>query len=63
MKTLVVCILLALAEFLAAVLIVAPRAIARKLVSLLRALLRRAQRIAGAPSPRRKPARPSREGA
>lgn len=63
METVLVCILLTLAEFSAVALIVAPRAIARKLLSLLRTLVRRAQRITGAPSPRRKPARPSREGA
>jgi hypothetical protein len=57
-----ICILLTLAEFLAVALLVAPRAVARKLLSPMRALVRRAQRILGAPSPRREPARPSREG-
>jgi hypothetical protein len=59
----VICILLTLAYYLAVALLVAPRAVARKLLSLLRALLRRAQRIPGAPSPRRGSARPSRGSA
>ena len=53
-----ICVALTLAEFLAVALLVAPRTVARKLLSLLRALLRRAGRIARAPSP----PRPSREG-
>ena len=58
-----ICIALTLAEFLAVALLVAPRTVAGKLLSLLRALLRLAARIVRAPSPPREPARPSREGA
>ncbi|HEY1593741.1 MAG TPA: hypothetical protein VGF81_18225 [Solirubrobacteraceae bacterium] len=57
-----ICVALTLAEFLAVALLVAPRAVARKLLSLLRAFLRRAAWIVRAPSPTREPARPSREG-
>jgi hypothetical protein len=57
-----ICIALTLAEFLAVALLVAPRTVARKLLSLLRALLGRARRILGAPSRRREPARSSQEG-
>jgi hypothetical protein len=57
-----ICVALTLAEFLAVVLLVAPRIVARKLLSLLRALLRRAARSVRAASPPREPARPSREG-
>jgi hypothetical protein len=58
----VICILLTLAEFVAVALLVAPRAVARKLLSPMRALLWRARRILVARSPRREPARPSRRG-
>jgi hypothetical protein len=58
----VICIVLTLAEFVAVALLVAPRAVARKLLSLMRALGRRARRILVVRSPRREPARPSREG-
>lgn len=59
----VICILLTLAYYLAVALVVAPRTVARKLLSLVRALLGRTKRIPGAPAARREPARPSREGA
>jgi hypothetical protein len=58
----VIRMLLTLAEFFAVALLVAPRAVARKLLSPVRALLRRAQGILGARSPRQELARPSREG-
>lgn len=51
-----ICMLLTLAEFVAVALLVAPRAVARKLLSPVRALLRRARRIRGAP--RREPSPP-----
>jgi hypothetical protein len=54
----VICTVLTLAEFVAVALLVAPRAVARKLLS----LVRRARRIFVARSPRREPARPSQEG-
>jgi hypothetical protein len=57
-----ICVALTLAEFLAVALLVAPRTVARKLLSLLRAFLRRAARSVRAPSRPREPARPSREG-
>jgi hypothetical protein len=58
-----ICIALTLAELLAVALLVAPRTVARKLLSLLRALLRRAARAVRALAPPREPARPTREGA
>jgi len=58
----VICILLTLAEFLAVALLIAPRAVSRKLLSLLRALVRPGRRTLGAPSPRHEPPRPSQEG-
>jgi hypothetical protein len=58
----VICMVLTLAEFVAVALLVAPRAVARKLLSPVRALLRRARQIVDARSPRREPARPYREG-
>jgi hypothetical protein len=61
-EIIVICMLLTLAEFVAVALLVAPRAVARKLLSPVRALVLRARRILGARSPRREPARPSREG-
>jgi hypothetical protein len=61
--TVVVCILLVLLEFLGAALIVAPRAVIRKLGSLLRAFTRSLQRTFRPSSSRHEPARPSREGA
>jgi hypothetical protein len=57
-----ICAALTLAELLAVALLIAPRTVARKLLSLLRGLLRRLARVVRAPSPPRKPARPSREG-
>jgi hypothetical protein len=57
-----ICLALTLAEFLAVALVTAPRTVARKLFSPLRALLRRAQRIGRAQSAPREPTRPSREG-
>jgi hypothetical protein len=62
MGIVMICVALTLAEFLAVALLVAPRTVARKLLSLLRALLRRAARIVRAPSTPRDPAHPSREG-
>jgi hypothetical protein len=61
--TVVVCVLLVGLELLVTALIVAPRWVARKLVSLLRAPAQRAQRVLGRSSPRSEAARPSREGA
>ena len=61
--TVVICIVLVLLELLAVALLVAPRAVTRKLISLLGALARRGLRIFRPPSPRLEPARPSREGA
>jgi LPS O-antigen subunit length determinant protein (WzzB/FepE family) len=61
--TVVVCILLVALELLVVALIVAPRWVARKLVSLIRAPARRAQRVLRRSSPRREASRPSREGA
>jgi hypothetical protein len=63
MWTVVVCVLLVQLELLVAALIVAPRWVARKLATLLRARARPAQRVLRRPSPRREAARPSREGA
>jgi hypothetical protein len=54
----VMCMVLTLAEFVAVALLVAPRTVARKLLS----LVRPARRILVARSPRRDPARPSPEG-
>jgi hypothetical protein len=62
LEIVVICMLLTLAEILAVALLVAPRAVARKLLSPARALVRRARRLLGAPSTHRQPARPSREG-
>jgi hypothetical protein len=62
LEIVVICMLLTLAEILAVALLVAPRAIARKLQSAARALVRRARRILRGPSPHREPARPSRDG-
>jgi hypothetical protein len=61
-RTVAICILLTLAEFLLVALLVAPKATARRLLALLRARVRPAQRIRGAPPMRRESARPSREG-
>ncbi|MGZ6589985.1 MAG: hypothetical protein ACXVHX_37765, partial [Solirubrobacteraceae bacterium] len=58
--TVVICIVLVLLELLAVALLVAPRAVTRKLISLLGALARRGLRIFRPPSPRRQPARPTR---
>ncbi|MGZ6652187.1 MAG: hypothetical protein ACXVHB_32780 [Solirubrobacteraceae bacterium] len=61
--TVVVWILLVVLELFVAALIVAPRWVARKLATLLRAPARQVQRVLRRPSPRREAARPSREGA
>jgi hypothetical protein len=60
--TVVVWILLVAFELFVAALIVAPRWVARKLATPLRAPARRVQRVLQ-PSPHREAARPSREGA
>jgi hypothetical protein len=61
--TVVAWILLVVLELFVAALIVAPRRVARKLATLLRAPARRVQRVLRRPAPRREAARPSREGA
>jgi hypothetical protein len=61
--TVIVWILLVVLELFVAALIVAPRWVARKLATLLRAPARRVQRVRHRPAPRREAARPSREGA
>jgi hypothetical protein len=61
--TVSVCILLVAIELFVVALIVAPRWVARKLVSLLGAVGHRAQQVRGLASTRREPARPSRERA
>jgi hypothetical protein len=61
--TVVVGVLLVGLELLVVTLIVAPRWVAGKLVSLLRAPARHIQRVLRRSSPRREAARPSREGA
>ena len=61
-KIVMICVGLTLADFLVVALLAAPRTIARKLLSLLRALLGHAARMVRAPSAPRGPARPSREG-
>jgi hypothetical protein len=58
----VLCILLTLAELLIVALIVAPRRVAGKLLSVLRALTERAATLLGAGRPRGQPGHPSREG-
>ena len=58
----VVWILVVLAEIFVTALIVAPRAVIKKLRSALHAALERMQRRLSALAPRRKPAQPSREG-
>jgi hypothetical protein len=58
----VVWILVVLAEIFVTALIVAPRALIRKLRSALHAPFERMQRGLGALAPRREPPRPSREG-
>jgi hypothetical protein len=63
MCTIVVWILLVGLELFVTALIVAPRWVARKLATLLRAPARRVQRVVRRPSPPREAARPSREGA
>jgi hypothetical protein len=61
--TVSVCILLVAIELFVVALVVAPRWVARKLVSLLGAVAHRAQQVRGLASARREPARPSRERA
>jgi hypothetical protein len=61
--TVVVWIALVGSELFVVALIVAPRWVARKLATLLRAPARRVQRGLRRSSPRREAARPSREGA
>jgi hypothetical protein len=63
MWTVVVSILLVVLELFVAALIVAPRWVARKLATLIRAPARQVQRVLRRPSPRRAGAHPSREGA
>jgi hypothetical protein len=58
----VLCTVLVMAEVLVVAFAIAPRFVARKLGSLLRALVRRAERVLGILSPRGDPARPFREG-
>jgi hypothetical protein len=61
--TVVVCVLLVVLELFVTALIVAPRWVARKPATLLRAPAPRVQRVLRRPLPRREAARPSREGA
>ena len=61
--TVVICVLLVALELLAVALLVAPRAVMRELISLVRALASRGLRGVRPSSPRHEPARPSREGA
>jgi hypothetical protein len=61
--TVVICILLVAAELFVVALIVAPRWVAGKLLALLHAPARRARRHRRPATPRREPARASREGA
>jgi hypothetical protein len=61
--TVVVCILLVALELFVAALIVAPRWVGRKLVSLLRAPAQRTQRVLRPSLRQREAPRPSREGA
>jgi hypothetical protein len=61
--TVVICVFLVALELLAVALLVAPRAVMRKLISLVGALARRGLRGVRPSSPRHELTRPSREGA
>ena len=59
-RVIIICVVLVLLELAVAALIVAPRAMARKLISALRALKERAKRVLAAAWSRRGSAHPSR---
>jgi len=61
-KVILICILLVVLEFLGVALLIAPRATARKLISVLRALIGRVTARQQQPTPSRGSAQPSRRG-
>jgi hypothetical protein len=61
-KVILICILLVVLEFLGIALLIAPRATARKLISVLRTLIGRVTARQERPAPSRGSAQPSRRG-